>query len=119
MINILRTDEGREYTSHEFANFYEKERIVHGVTSPYTPQYNSIVERKNMAIINTIRSMMKEKGLPHYLWGELVATIVYILSKCPTKRLIGKTLEEAWLGRKLRVKHLRIIGSFYFKHVPE
>ena len=44
---------------------------------------------------------------------------MYILNKCPTKRLQGYTPEEAWSEKKPGVSHLRIFGSLCFKHVPE
>lgn len=66
-----------------------------------------------------VRSMLKTKKLPHFLWSEAAATAVYILNKCPTKRLKGVTPEEAWTGTKPKVNQLRIFGSLCYKHVPE
>ncbi|XP_019427122.1 PREDICTED: uncharacterized protein LOC109335444 [Lupinus angustifolius] len=40
-----------------------------------------------------------------------ISTTTYILNTCPTKRLEGQIPEEAWLGTKPSVKHLRIFGS--------
>jgi hypothetical protein len=39
-------------------------------------------------------------------WGEVVVMAVYILNRSPTKALNGRTLYEAWHGRKLVVSHL-------------
>jgi hypothetical protein len=44
---------------------------------------------------------------------------VYILNKCPTKRLKLKVPEEAWSGRKPNVKHLKVFGSICYKHIPD
>ena len=44
---------------------------------------------------------------------------MYILNKCPTKRLQGYTPEEAWSEKKPSVSHFRIFGSLCFRHVPE
>ncbi|PNX69219.1 equilibrative nucleoside transporter 3-like protein, partial [Trifolium pratense] len=110
---------GGEYTSNEFRSFCESNGIKHEVTAPYTPQHNDIAERKNRIIVNMVRSMIKEKGLPTYLWGEATATAAYLLNRCPTKRLENVTPEEAWSGIKPCVKHLRVFGSLCFRHIPD
>nr|KYP47011.1 Retrovirus-related Pol polyprotein from transposon TNT 1-94 [Cajanus cajan] len=66
-----------------------------------------------------VRSMLKEKNLPHSLWGEAAMTVVYVLNRCPTKRLGSMVPEEAWSGSKPSVKHLRIFGSLCYRHVPD
>lgn len=94
-IKVLKSDGGGEYVSDEFKKFCEMDGIVHEVTPPYTPQHNGTVERRNMTILNMIRSMLKGKNLPKFLWGEAAATAAYILNRCPSKRLNCLTPEEA------------------------
>nr|KYP61818.1 Retrovirus-related Pol polyprotein from transposon TNT 1-94 [Cajanus cajan]KYP63036.1 Retrovirus-related Pol polyprotein from transposon TNT 1-94 [Cajanus cajan] len=118
-IKILRTDGGGEFTSGEFEGFCKEHGIVHEVTAPYTPQHNGIAERRNRTILNMVRSMLKEKNLPHSFWGEAAMTAVYVLNRCPTKRLGSMVPEEAWSGSKPSVKHLRIFGSLCYRHVPD
>ena len=93
---MLRTDGGDEYNSHGFQVFCDEEGIIHEVTSPYTPQHNGIAEKRNRTILNMARNMMKGKKMPHYFLGEATSTAVYILNRCPTKRLQGYTPEKAW-----------------------
>jgi transposase InsO family protein len=119
VISKLRIDGGGEYTSNEFKSFRASNDINHEITAPYTPQHNGTAERKNKTIVNMVRSMIKEKSLPHYLWGEATATAAYLLNRCPTKRMENVTPEEAWSGVKPCVKHLRVFGSLYFRHIPD
>jgi hypothetical protein len=49
--------------------------------------------------------------MPAVFWGEAVVTAVYILNRSPTKALNGRTLYEAWHGRKPMVSHLRVFGK--------
>jgi transposase InsO family protein len=93
-IKILRTDGGGEYTLNEFERFLVEQGIEHEVTAPYTPQHNGLAERRNRTVLNMVRSMLREKSLPSFLWGEAVNTAVYILNKCPTKKLNNVVLEE-------------------------
>ena len=118
MISRLRTDGGGEYTSNEFNDFCSSNDINHEVTAPHTPQHNGIPERKNRTLANMIRSMLKQKQMPHYLWKEAAAIAAYLINRSPTKKLQDKTLEEAWCGVKPSVQHLKFFGSLCFKHVP-
>jgi len=119
VIKVLRTDGGGEYNSHEFQVFCDEEGIIHEVKSTYTPQHNGVAERRNRTILNMARSMIKGKRMPHYFWGEETSIAVYILNRCPTKRLQGYTPEEAWSEKKPSVSHFRIFSSLCFKHAPK
>ena len=44
--------------------FCEKTDIEHQLTAPYTPQQNGVSERKNRKIMEMVRYMLHEKGLP-------------------------------------------------------
>lgn len=59
LIKILRTNGGVEYTSKEFDSFCTSQGIIHEVTTPYTPQHNSLAERRNKSILSMARSILK------------------------------------------------------------
>lgn len=117
-IKTLKIDGGGEYVSNEFQAFCNSEGIVHEITPPYTPQHNGTVEKRNRTIMNMVRSMLKCKKLPKFLWGEAASTTIYILNRCPTKRLNEVTREEAWSDRKLNGSHLRVFGFVCYRHMP-
>jgi hypothetical protein len=71
------------------------------------PQQNGIVEHHNQTIVGTARCLLKAKSLPRWLWGEAVATSVYLLNRSPNKALQGMSMIEGWYGKKLVVHHLR------------
>jgi len=56
-------------------------------------------------------------NLPNFLWREAVSTSIYILNRCPTKAIQGKTPFEAWSGRKPNISHLRVFGCVAFSFV--
>jgi len=58
-IQIFRTERGGEFVSHEFNMFYEESRIIRHLTAPYTPQQNSVVERRNRTLMEMMRSIYK------------------------------------------------------------
>jgi transposase InsO family protein len=109
-LKALRTDRGGEFNSRVFTVFCDETGIKHYTTTPYTPQQNGVVERRNQTVIEMARCMMKSKGVPPRFWGEAVKTAVYILNRAPTKCLQDKTPYEVWHGRKPRVDHMRTFG---------
>ena len=61
---MLRTDRDDEFTSVEFATYCTNQDVVRHHTTPYSPQQNVMVERRNQMVVNMARSMMKAKGMP-------------------------------------------------------
>jgi len=62
-IKTLRSDNGGEYVSSLFDDFYKDQGIHHEFTVPYSPQQNGIAERKNRTILNAIRCMLIHSSL--------------------------------------------------------
>jgi hypothetical protein len=109
-LEALRTDRGGEFNSISFTVFCNEEGIKHYTTAPYSPQQNGVVERRNQSVVEMARCMLKTKRVPSKFWGEAVTTAVYVLNRCPTKSVQGKTPYEAWHGIKPKVDHLRTFG---------
>ena len=118
-IQMLRSDNGKEYTSNKFNQFCEEVGIEHQLTAPYTPQQNGVIQRKNIAIFEMTRCLMHEKGLPKEYWAEATNKVVFLLNRLPTKTVDGKTPFEAWYGFKPNMKILKIFGCLCFTHVPQ
>lgn len=91
---------------------------MHEVVPSYTHQQNGTTERKDMTIMNMVRSMLKGKPLPNELWGEVVSITTYILNGCPTKKLEEITPEKCWSGVKPSLSHMKVFRSITHRHVP-
>jgi len=78
----------------------ENAGIGHQFTTPYTPQHNGVVERKNITIMEMKRCLLHDKGLPNKSWVEAVNTSVFLLNKLQTKALQKKTPFQVWHGYK-------------------
>ena len=57
-IKSLRSDRGGEYLSQAFLDYLRDNGILSQWTPPYTPQHNGVVERRNQALLDMVRSMM-------------------------------------------------------------
>jgi len=92
-LKALRTDRGGgEFTSHLFSIFCNEQGIKHYTTTPYSPQQNGVVERRNQTVVEMSRCMLKAMKVPTKFWGEAVLTAVYVLNRSPTKSLPGKKI---------------------------
>ena len=57
--------------------YYDEVGIKHEVSATYTPQQNSVVERKNRTLITLARTMLDEYNTPQDLWAEAINTACY------------------------------------------
>nr|GEX50535.1 Pol polyprotein [Tanacetum cinerariifolium] len=68
-IKVVRSDRGGEYVS-SFVELCAKHRIRHDFTAPYSPQQNSIAERKNRALKEIVTAMLISSGMSQEMWGK-------------------------------------------------
>lgn len=66
-IVTLRTYRGGEFTLQEFQSYCNDNGIGRHLTSPYTPQQNGVVERRNRTLMEMTRSILKAMCVPNYL----------------------------------------------------
>lgn len=118
-IQVLRSDNGREYTSGEFNSFCEEAGIKHQLTAPYTPQQNGVSERRNRYIMEMTRCMLHEKNLPKKFWAEAANTSVFLQNRLPTTAVKNQTPFEAWYGYKPSLNFLKVFGCLCFTYVPQ
>ena len=60
---------GEEYTSKEFESFCKEVGIKRELTTPCNPQQNGVAERKNMTIMESVKTMINEKDIPMHIYG--------------------------------------------------
>ena len=115
----LRSDNAKEFISHEMKRLLGNFGIVPEHSAPYCPEQNGRVERQNRTIVEMARTMMIAGSLPISLWAELCRTAAYLRNRISLPRLNGKTPFEMWTGVKPDVGHLRTIGCRAFSHIPD
>jgi hypothetical protein len=70
-IKCFRFDRGGEYFYNEFDLFYAEHGIIHERMSPYLPQSNGVVERKNHTLSELVNSILDTAGLSKAWRGRL------------------------------------------------
>ena len=59
-IKKVRSDNGTKFKNTLVEEFLDKEGIKHEFSTPYTPQQNGVVERRNRTLIDMARTMLVE-----------------------------------------------------------
>jgi len=118
-IRVLRTHNGGEYTSIEFGDLCKEEWIKRELTVPYNPQQNGVAQRKNRSIVEVVKAMIHDQNLSMFLWEKVSNTTIYVQNMSSHHILGDKTLEEAFIGVKLDVNHLRTPSCPVYIHVPK
>jgi transposase InsO family protein len=78
-IKKIRSDNGTEFKNSQI-EFLEDESIKHEFSSPYTPQQNGVVERKNRTLLDMARTMLDEYKTPDQFWAEAINTTRYSIN---------------------------------------
>jgi hypothetical protein len=118
-IKVLRSDNGGEYNSRDFSDFYIEERIKREYTIPYKPQQNGVVERKKRTIIEETKAMIHDQNLPMITWAKASMTSVYVHNKSLHHILKNMTPKESFTGVNPKVGHFRIFGCPIYFHIPK
>ena len=110
-IKILRTDNGKEYFNKNMQHLCEECGIQMQHSTPYTPQQNGVVERKNRSLKKMATCMIEERDISPNIWAEAISCAAYIQKMSFHKSFKGTTPCEAWFGHKPNVSQFRIFGS--------
>ncbi|GJT12318.1 retrovirus-related pol polyprotein from transposon TNT 1-94 [Tanacetum coccineum] len=69
-VKQIRTDNGIEFRNSKLKSFYDEKGISKNFSSPYTPEQNGVVERKNITLIEAARTMLNGSILLKNFWTE-------------------------------------------------
>ncbi len=64
-VKIFFLDNGGEYTGEATQRIFAKHGVVHKTTTPHTPVYNRLVEKKLHLIMQTARTILHQSRLSH------------------------------------------------------
>jgi hypothetical protein len=113
-IKKIRSDNGTEFKNSQIEGFLEEEGIKHEFSSPYTPQQNGVVERKNITLLDMARTMLDEYKTPDRFWAEVINSTCYSINQLYLHRILKKTSYELLTGKKPNVSYFRVFGSKCF-----
>jgi hypothetical protein len=110
----IRSDNGTEFKNSQIEGFLEEEGINHEFSSPYTPQQNGVMERKNRTLLDMARTMLDEYKTSDQFWAEAINIACYSINWLYLHRILKKTSYELLTGKKPNVSYFRVFGSKCF-----
>jgi hypothetical protein len=113
-IKKIRSNNRTEFKNSQIEGFLEEEGIKHEFSSPYTPQQNGVVERKNRTLLDMARPMLDEYKTLDRFWAEVINTACYSINRLYLHRILKKTSYELLTVKKPNVSYFRVFGSKCF-----
>lgn len=101
-VKILRTDNGLEFSNRVFDEFCGRKGIQRHRTCAYTPQQNGVAKRMNRTIMEKVRSMLSDSGLPKRFWAEATHTVVVLINKTPSSAINFEIPDKKWSGLHMK-----------------
>ncbi|GJX11562.1 retrovirus-related pol polyprotein from transposon TNT 1-94 [Tanacetum coccineum] len=115
-VKQLRTDNGTEFRNSILINFCDEKGISQNFSSPYTPEQNGVVERKNRTLIEAARTMLSGSVFSKQYWTEAVATTCYTQNRSTIVKRHLKTPYEFFRKRIPNINFLHVFGCPVYIH---
>jgi transposase InsO family protein len=113
-VKKIRSDNGSEFKNFQVEDYLEEKGIKHELSTPYTPQQNGIVERKNRKLIDMARTMLGEYKTLERFWLEAVNIACHAINLLYLHRLLRKTSYELLTGNKPNVSYFHVFGRKWY-----
>ena len=110
-IKHIRSDNGTEFKNTGLDDYLDELGITHELSAPYTPQQNSVVERKNRTLVEMARTMLEEYQTPRRFWPEAINTACHIINRVYLHKFLKKTSYELVTEKKPNVSYFKVFGA--------
>lgn len=116
ILKWFHTDNGTEICTGTVLSFFSNQGTIHDTTTTYTPQHNSLVERRNRTLIEMMRAQHHHADSYLGLFGENALACNHILDRSLNSHHPTLTPLEHYTDRKPDTSHLHVWGcDAYFK----
>jgi transposase InsO family protein len=115
-IKIFRSDNIMKFVNQNFKNLFSEKGILHQTTCVYTPEQNSVSERKNRHILEITRVLLFQSNVPKLFWSDAILTYVYLINRLSSANLNYKSPLEIIYQRKIIIDHLRVFECLCYVH---
>ena len=107
----LRADGGGESIADYYRDCCKTTATIQQFNSLKPPEHNGLSERVGPTIMDVARCMLNGVILPKSFWGNIAATVVFLLNRPPNKTIGGDTQYSKMFGKHVDLFFLRAIGT--------
>jgi transposase InsO family protein len=112
-VKKIRSDNNTEFKNTQVEDFLDEEDIKHEFLAPYTPQQNGVAERKNLTLIEMVRTMLDEYKTSDRFWAEVNNMVCHATNHLYLHKVLKKTSYELLTGNKPNVSYFWVFGKCY------
>jgi transposase InsO family protein len=113
-VKKIMSDNGSEFKNTQVEKYLDQEGIKYEFSSPYTPQQNGVVERKNRTLTESARTMLDEYKTSDHFWAEAINTTCHAINRHYLHQLLKKTPYELLTGNKPNISYFRVFESMCY-----
>ena len=90
----IHSDNGIEFKNTQFETFCASLCLEHKFYSPYVPQQNGVVERKNRTLVEMARMMLDQHMTPRRYWAKAINTTCFVSNHIFLRAFMKRTSYE-------------------------
>ncbi|GJU69822.1 putative ribonuclease H-like domain-containing protein [Tanacetum coccineum] len=109
-VKIIRCDNRTEFKNLVMNEFCANKGIKREFSVARTPQQNGVAKKKNITLIEAVRTMLADSLLPIPFWAEAVNTACYVLNRVLVTKPQNKTPYELLIGKSPSISFMRPFG---------
>jgi transposase InsO family protein len=112
VIKTIRSDNGGEFTSKQWEQHMLQQGIQHVKVPPDAHAQNGRVERVHLTVLDDVRTLLLNSGLPVKYWAEAANYAACTRNHTPSDN--KQTPLDLWTGSNTTVDHLYTFGCKLF-----